>query len=305
MPKEQKILLLEAGMQNSSVPFGLPHQNIVKAFNGDILIVYDGNALRISVDKEDILDFDAVVTFNWIGDRCVASVIARHLKRYGVPFLFRDMVWLRSKLTDLEMFAAAGIRYPRTFFASRSFFVKNVEAGMAELDLQFPVVVKHVFGYAGENNFRVNSKEKIIESIKMANGTVPKRMDSGYLVQEYIENELHDYRVVVVGGEAVLVVKRQRPDDSRHTNNISHGGKGTIIPLAESEAIWAPAVAAAKAVDRDDCTGVDLVVDQKTGLTYVLESNEYPALLDMHLEEKIPPIYRYIDKLIREKHASN
>ncbi|KAF5055906.1 Ribosomal protein S6--L-glutamate ligase [anaerobic digester metagenome] len=114
-------------------------------------------------------------------------------------------------------------------------------------------VFKPVYGYDGNGICLVTSTDDL---------EAPP-----YYLQEYVPNE-EDYRVFVIGGEAVGAIRRR----SAHlTHNIHQGGSGKAVAVTPEMA--ALSVAAARAVGVD-YAGVDLI---PTGSGFsVLEVNGTP-----------------------------
>ncbi len=143
-------------------------------------------------------------------------------------------------------------------------------------------VFKPVYGYDGNGIRLVDSADELEEP--------------PYYLQEYVPND-EDYRIFVIGDEAVGAIRRTSP---HLTHNIHQGGRGEAV--AVTPAMARLAVAAARAVGAD-YAGVDLL-PVPDGFT-VLEVNgtpnwhcmaaPIPALLAGYLvrcAESVTPLHR-------------
>ncbi len=143
-------------------------------------------------------------------------------------------------------------------------------------------VFKPVYGYDGNGIRLVESADELEEP--------------PYYLQEYVPND-EDYRVFVIGDDAVGAIRRTSP---HLTHNIHQGGRGEAV--AVTPAMARLAVAAARAVGAD-YAGVDLL-PAPVGFT-VLEVNgtpnwhcmaaPIPALLAVYLvrcAETVTPLRR-------------
>lgn len=132
--------------------------------------------------------------------------------------------------------------------------------------LKFPFIVKPNLGSKGENVFLIKDAEDL-KKLRIANL-------AEYVVQNFIEND-GDFRVLVLGGKALGVIKRVAQSGS-HLNNISQGGKAFIV--TERKLKERLELAAAKISSFFGLTfcGVDFIIDKKTKKLHFLELNTTP-----------------------------
>ncbi len=131
--------------------------------------------------------------------------------------------------------------------------------------LKLPVIAKPNLGSRGEG----------IELIqKAADLSMLPLSIQDYVFQSYIPNS-GDWRVIVVGGRAIGVMKRVAREGS-YLNNVSRGA--TAIPEKDSAVVQALYDIAAKtaAVFKLRFCGVDIIRDEKTGNYMILEVNTAP-----------------------------
>jgi RimK family alpha-L-glutamate ligase len=185
------------------------------------------------------------------------------LERRGVCVLNRAQSLLagHDKLLTSHLLASAGVPSPKT----RPF------AGDWEslLDL-LPCVVKPRFGSWGEDVFRVERPDQVLELAGLAE-TRSWLRTGGAVVQELVEPLGYDLRVLVAHGSVVGAVRRQAAPGEWRTN-IACGGRrvrGLHSPAALALARTAVAVTGL------ELAGVDLLPLPDRGYT-VLEINAAP-----------------------------
>jgi len=163
----------------------------------------DARPLALDLDTAGPLaDYDLVL------DRCVslrASMVAvRVLERFGVRCINRaETIEVASdKLRTSLALAAAGIPQPRTVVA-----VEEEGAMSAVEAIGYPAVMKPTVGSWGRLLARVNDRDAA-EAIIEHRATLGSSQQQVHYVQEYVDKTNADYRVFVVGGEAVAGIVR-------------------------------------------------------------------------------------------------
>lgn len=152
-----------------------------------------------------------------------------------------------SKVLTTALLVKERIRTPETFFSA------SRRDAAAFIRSQEKVVYKPVYGFDG-NGVRLITSEDQLE-------------DGPYYLQKYVPND-RDFRVFVIGGEAVGAIERR----SAHlTHNIHQGGTARAVQVDRDMA--SIAVSATEAVNAN-YAGVDLLRD-RDGYT-VLEVNGTP-----------------------------
>jgi RimK family alpha-L-glutamate ligase len=162
-----------------------------------------------------------------------------------------------DKLRTAAILGRAGISHPRTLHARA---LREVRA--AEL----PAVLKPRFGSWGRDVFLCRTARELEECVRVV-ATRPWFARHGVLVQEIVEAEPSDVRLVVAGGTVVGAGERRaRPGEWR--TNVSLGGslRATVAP-PEAAAL---AVAVAIALQAD-LLGVDVLAGRDGPV--VIEAN--------------------------------
>jgi ribosomal protein S6--L-glutamate ligase len=154
----------------------------------------------------------------------------------------------------------AGLLVPRSFVCQT---VEDAREGFEELGGR--VVVKPVFGAEGRGIALVDDEAMAERACKLL-------ADLGAVIylQEYVEHEGFDWRLLVVG-DHVFGIERHNPSDWR--TNVSRGAK--TKPLEVTAEMAAIARRAAEAVGAP-LAGVD-VLPGRNGRFYVLEVNAVPG----------------------------
>jgi RimK family alpha-L-glutamate ligase len=156
--------------------------------------------------------------------------------------------------------AAAGLRVPRTIVCQTA---EDALAGFTELGGD--VVLKPLFGSEGRGITRLTDAALAERAFRMLEG-----LGAVLYLQEFIEHEGFDLRLLVVG-EQVLGMRRRNPHDWR--TNISRGAQAeafspdaSLVELARraAEVIGAP------------LAGVD-VLPGRNGELYLIEVNAVPG----------------------------
>jgi ribosomal protein S6--L-glutamate ligase len=128
------------------------------------------------------------------------------------------------------------------------------------------VVVKPIFGSEGRGIVRVSDPEMAVRTFRTL-----KRIGAVLYLQQFIENEGFDVRVLVLDGRVLGAMRRRTNGDFRA--NISCRGTAEKHAVTDGEA--RSALAAAEATEAR-FAGVDLLYG-RDGTCYVIEVNAVPG----------------------------
>src|SRR5580704_16331136 len=128
------------------------------------------------------------------------------------------------------------------------------------------VVVKPIFGSEGRGIVRVSDPEMALRACRTL-----ERLGAVLYLQQFIENEGFDIRVLVLDGRVLGGIRRRANGDFRA--NVSCRGTAEPHEITEREA--ACAIAATRATDAS-FAGVDLLYG-RDGTCYVIEVNAVPG----------------------------
>lgn len=214
-----------------------------------LLLVGDGDA---ALGRLDVLPtLDGVDDGLW----ALGSLAAR-----GVRTLNRASALLAAhdKLLTARLLQQASLPHPRT---------RLLSPGRPLPELEGAVVVKPRFGSWGRDVVRCSTPEALRLHVSRLESR-PWFRAHGAIVQELVEPQGHDLRIVVAAGVAVGAITRvAQPGEWR--TNVALGA--TRRPVDPPESACALAIRAAAAADAQ-LIGVDLLPDGAGGYT-VLELN--------------------------------
>lgn len=183
----------------------------------------------------------------------------------GVPVLNppRAVEAAVDKYLTLALLEAAALAVPPTWSGH------SANEGLAAFEqLGGDVVVKPLFGSEGRGLVRISDRELAWRTLHAL-----ERMGAILYLQRAIRHPGYDYRVFVLRGE-VLGVMRRHAIKGEWRTNVSLGGRAEPCRLEpEAERI---ALAAARAIGAE-MAGVDLLPDLDRGQLVVLEVNAVPG----------------------------
>lgn len=229
-----------------------------------------GSPSLASVDRDgevDRLDTADVVFVRALPAGSLEQVVFRvnalhRLEREGrrivnPPFAIEHCA---CKYFALSRLARAGLPVPPTVVTER------FEQAMAAFEeLGGDVVVKPLFGAEGRGLLRVDDPDLAYRTFKAL-----EQCHYVYYLQRYIPHGREDYRVFVVGGEAVGAMRRV---GNGWKTNVSLGARPEACPM--DPLLRDLAVRAARAFEAD-YLGVDILPHEDGGVS-VIEVNAIPA----------------------------
>ncbi|WP_206460576.1 ATP-grasp domain-containing protein [Anaerovorax sp. IOR16] len=192
---------------------------------------------------------------------------------------FQAIQYGQNKCYTSMLLAKKKIRHPKTICS----YTNQVAEILSQIkEFTYPIVFKPISGGRGEGVSRACCLEEAIELITvLTNCSVP------FYIQEFIRNKQQkgyfDYRIFVVGEEAIGGIRRQAFGENWKTN-ICNGGVAQEIKL--NDELTQLAVASAKAIGAD-IAGID-VIEGDEGY-FVLEVNVCPLFHGLYEATGINP----------------
>jgi ribosomal protein S6--L-glutamate ligase len=183
----------------------------------------------------------------------------------GVPVLNppRAVEAAVDKYLTLALVEAAGLPVPPTWAG------QGANDALAAFEkLGSDVVVKPMFGSEGRGLVRISDKELAWRTFHAL-----ERIHAILYLQRFIRHPGHDFRVFVLRGQVIGVMRRNAIASDWRTN-VSLGGRAEACPLDPEAAHLA--LAAARAIGAE-MAGVDLIPDLDRGQLVVLEVNAVPG----------------------------
>lgn len=271
------------------------HQGSLK----DLQIEVIDNQLRVteSLTGRSLDSFDFVRFELWLKSPQQALAAATFLTRHQVPFSGHEALntLCTTKVGEMVRMADQGLPLPRTFMSS---YTETLRRCKDNPPFAYPFIAKAADAFGGQMNYLVHDYEEL-------KGALSAHKEQFFVLQEFIPNDC-DYRVLIMGGEIKLVLKRSRDAASgSHLNNTSAGAEGEFVPIDSlSPLIRQDALKAAAATLRSDFAGVDVMIDKQTGQHYILEVNEAPAIqTGENPAVKIDALLTYISQQDSRKEA--
>lgn len=215
---------------------------------------------------QNLRDYDLVMIREYRGIYIdMAYAVSKYLELAGIPFFNKNYLIYRpiSKLAQAILFHLAKVNFPATYLSLNPELLKP-----AIQLIGYPAIVKDTMGMHGSINFLVKSFNELSDAFEQN----PK---TKFIVQPYHPNT-HDYRILLMGDEEPLQIKRTRTNSS-HLNNTSRGAIGEVVNELPGE-ILSQARGLTKAF-QIDVGGIDVLQSQQDGQYYFLEVNNQPQLV--------------------------
>ncbi len=253
----------------------------------------EGNRITIANTGADLSDFGLIYfrTSKVFGQDNVAAAIAQYLVNRNADFIDQavssspdpDKLYQYIEMTD------HGISVPPAIFMLPHLMSESYEKLVADLGL--PFILKDVRGSRGEFNYLINTHAEFSRALRQS-----EDLKKLLIAQQFIPNNC-DYRLITLGGQVSLVIKRTRKNDSTHLNNVSQGGKAELVELSSLPAsLINQAVMSAKLFQLQ-IAGVDLMQDKVSKLWYCLEVNKAPHIYSgAFVNEKAAAFANYLNQ---------
>lgn len=213
-----------------------------------------------SVQRLNIKETDTIIVR--VGDQVnYAAFALEHMHKNMKIFSTNPAEGIRTasnQLKTLQLLSSNGILTPRTVYASNPVHISD----MIERLGGFPIVCKLSHGSGG-------SGVSLLPDRKTATPILQSlfKSRSSFILQEYLKSGGEDYRVIVIGDQAVACMKRFAVRGDFRAN-LKQQGKGEAYQLREEEKELA--VRACKAAELYTA-GVDMI--KSGGRFYVIEVN--------------------------------
>src|SRR3954467_14613505 len=201
---------------------GTGHQVTQVSFSEIAAEVSNGGTPRVFSGEHDLRTFDAVLVRTMppaslaqvrLPMDCLARLEAQGICVLNPPRAVEAAV---DKFLTSARLQAAGVLTPRTITC------QTADDAMAAFELLGgDVVVKPLFGSEGRGITRLNDPALALRAFKMLS-----QLGAVLYVQEFIEHEGADLRLLVLGDE-ILAMKRRNPLDWR--TNVSRGAKTELL----------------------------------------------------------------------------
>ncbi len=217
--------------------------------NGELSVLFSGNDQAAQYD---------MVYIRGISYGPLRHALARYFESLNIPVVNSESLTFQAmtKLEQNTQFALAGVSVPDSVYITKG---GDLKRAVELLNAPFPLVAKSIDGRNGSDNELVHSFDELV--------ALPFE---DAIIQRFVPNNF-DYRVIVAGDEILASYRRVRnQEDTGHKNNVSQGGTREFVELSADLAEMA--VKAAQSIGRE-FTGVDILTNNETGESVVLEAN--------------------------------
>ena len=234
----------------------------------------EGNRIAISSNGNDLSNFGLIYfrTSKVLGQDNVAAAVAQYLVNRNANFIDRAVSSSPDpdKLYQYVEMSDHGVAIPQSIFMLSRLMSESYEKFVA--DLGTPFILKDTRGSRGEHNYLIHSHAEFSRALRQA-----EDLKLLLIAQQYIPNDC-DYRLITLGGQVALVIKRTRKSDETHLNNVSQGGAAELVDINSIPVrLINQAIMSAKLFQLQ-IAGVDLVQDKVSKLWYCLEVNKAPHI---------------------------
>ncbi len=247
-------------------------------------------------DEQPLKDYDCVYikgSFRYAPIQRSLSTLLQN--RCYLPIKPSAYTVAHNKLLSQLKFQTAKIPMPITYLSS------SVDAGKNILKtINYPIIMKFVEGTQGKGVMFADSyasASSILDALTS--------LKQPFIIQEYIETNATDIRVIVIGNEVAAAIQRKGVKGEKRSN-IHAGGEGLVYKVDDKTKKIA--VAAAKSIGADICA-VDILESHKGPL--VIEINISPGLqgitntTSINVAEKIAKYLHKKSKEFKELHKVN
>lgn len=264
------------------------------AFFEDLLFYFSESDVEVFdiAHKRSLAHYDAVYFRFWGDDAKVqgaALAAARFCKVKNIPFIDSEVLREGSfdKISQYMNLHDAGVPFPKALVGPAS----ELLARYTQYGFAFPLILKNASGTRGRDNFLVKNKTEM-------KGVLQKNSHLTFVLQTYVPNNC-DYRVVVMGSDVALIIKRTAKDDT-HLNNTSQGGTAEKVPVSSVPKKVRDMSVRAAHFFGCQIAGVDMVQSAADGRWYCFEVNRSPQIEHSSFEkEKAAELAKYLRTLAK------
>lgn len=250
----------------------------------------------VSLNGRDLASYDLIHFKTVEGSEGVVGAIASYLSKRNAHFIDKAVQNYSGggKLYQYFILSDEGIAVPDTVFLYPSKLLESFEELSDKLGL--PFVLKDIVGRKGDYNYLIEDEDQFKAACKAATAA-----DVRLIAQKFIAND-GDYRMLVFGGQASMLLKRSRSKNQKsHLNNTSKGATASLMKPDElPREVVEMCTYAAKLLGRQ-VAGVDIVHDKVSGVWYCLEVNNGPQLATgSFVHEKQAAYLEYLERKLKQ-----
>ena len=248
--KENLEILFQKNIESNGYNFYHTKFTEISLFNNQIFI--DGRRLE---------EFDYVLIGLTEKHKHISPIVKQYLINKNIPFIFyghkRDHIDFKS----FEIYNLSSNNIP--IIPSLISRDQNTIANFID-QYAIPFITKPINGRKGREILQHESIDSILDAVQ--------KSEIPLIIQPMIPND-GDYRVWILKGKVIGVIKRSPNAEEEFRSNISLGGTAQVASLPDD--VLDMAIKSAQILDLD-MAGVDIIQDINTKKYYIMEVNAAP-----------------------------
>lgn len=192
--------------------------------------------------------------------RDLAPIVIEYIKKSHIPFIcYGHKTANQAKTFEIYNLASHNIPIIPSLMSNNYDTVKNFID-----ETNFPILTKPINGKQGREILQHESIDSILDAVQ--------KSEIPLIIQPMIPND-GDYRVWILKGQVIGVIKRIPSTEGEFRSNISIGGTAQVASLPDD--VLDMAINSAQILDLD-MAGVDIIQDINTKKYYIMEVNAAP-----------------------------
>ena len=253
--------ILSIHIKEDSIPlFNKIFQNfeIISNFTKFKHLTYENNSIYFKGIPIEQYDF---IFIGLTGkSRDLAPIVIDYIKKHKIPFIcYGHKTANHSKTFEIYNLASNNIPIIPSLISNDYDDIKDFVD-----EYKFPIITKPINGKQGREILQHSSLESILDAVN--------KSEIPLIIQPMIPND-GDYRVWILKGKVIGVIKRSPNAEEEFRSNISLGGTAQVAELPDD--VLDMAIKSAQILDLD-MAGVDIIQDINTKKYYIMEVNAAP-----------------------------
>jgi glutathione synthase/RimK-type ligase-like ATP-grasp enzyme len=218
----------------------------------------------------------------------IASAVTQICHEKDILCICNDLFYARpnGKILQAVMFMNQNVPTIPTMG-----FTDVNSANFSAIPFDIPFVLKKSRGSKGRDNFLIKNKSQFEKVREEYSG-------EEFVAQKMINNN-GDFRVLVLGFKARLVMFRRRKSDDTHLNNTSQGASSEILEVSE---LPPDVIALCEETARNfklEVAGLDVIKDIDSGEWLIIEINQSPQIISgTAIDQKTSKVLDYFSEIL-------
>lgn len=253
----------------------------------DFIFSIGSQGMSVHAKGKDLFEYDVFILRGYNITLTETRIFVEALLYLGKTVIDETVGsdFIPSKLYEASKLSRVGLEYPKSFLLT-----KNKKVDQVIDKLNFPVIVKPIYGQKGQGVQKIGSKKDLEDLMRES--------DEKFLIQEFLEID-GDVRVFVVNGEVLGAMKRFVLEGDFRSNT-SLGARTEEFPLGSE--VKKVALKAVKAMNYE-IAGVDLAWTNNKW--YVIEVNSTPQWQEFKETTGINPAEKIVEYAMNKYNKKN